>query len=232
MSTIPVKKKAVSGFIKPRWTKDRVVKYLERGAVPAILGLWWPDWLGSYAGGASFVIPPLVPALPPLLTYIGAVFLLLGCYEGIKNMGYHFKGLKITGSLTVLSAAMSLVFIFVPGLKILSLAFAGSAGYFGAGFMWFTISKVHEISQERRAKNTALAILVFDQITLLIYAAGLILLIVGNLAVGYLLLRAGVVSLTVTFFFCRYAVFVYKTQTSIGAKFAQDPDVQYWPAVE
>jgi hypothetical protein len=230
--SVPVKKKAVSGFIKPRWTKDRVVKYLERGAVPTILGLWWPDWLGAYAGGASFVIPPPVPVLPPLLTYIGAVFLLLGCFQGIKNMGYHFRGLKITGVLTVFSAALSLVFVFVPGLKVLSLAFSGLAGYFGAGFMWFTISKVHEISQERRAKNTALAILVFDQITLLIYAAGLILLVLNNPAAGYLLLRAGVVSLTMTFFFCRYAVFVYKTQTSIGAKFAQAPDVQYWPAAE
>jgi hypothetical protein len=227
----PVKKQAVSGFIQPRWTKDRVVKYLEGAAVPTILGLWWPDWLGAYAEGASFVIPPFIPVLPPLLTYIGAVFLLTGCYQGIKNMGYHFKGLKITGSLTVLSAALSLVFVFIPGLKILSLAFIGLAGYFGAGFMWFTISKVHEISQDRRAKNTALAILVFDQITLLVYAAGLILLIFNSRS-AYLLLRAGVAALTITFFFCRYAVYVYKTQTSIGAKFAEAPDVQYWPAVE
>jgi hypothetical protein len=227
-----VKKKAVSGFIKPRWTKDRVVKYLEWGAIPTILGLWWPDWLGAYAEGASFVIPPPLPVLPPLLTYIGAVLLLLGCYEGIKNMGYHFKGLKIAGTLTVLSAVLSLVFVFIPELKILSLAFTGLAGYFGAGFMWFTIGKVYEISQERRAKNTALAILVFDQITLLVYVAGLILLFFNNHSAGYLLLRAGVASLTITFFFCRFAVYVYKTQTSIGAKFAETPDVQYWPAAE
>jgi hypothetical protein len=146
-------------------------------------------------------------------------------------MGWHFKGLRISGALTVLSAVLSLVFVFV-GPKILSLAFVGLAGYFGAGFMWFTIGKIHEISQERRAKNTALGILIFDNITLVVYVAGLVVLFIGNNALGYLLLRFGVAFLTITFFFCRYAVHVYKTQTSIGAKFAEAPDKQFWVSAE
>lgn len=35
-ATTPVKKRAVSGSIDPRWPKPKVVRWLEVGAVPAI----------------------------------------------------------------------------------------------------------------------------------------------------------------------------------------------------
>ena len=41
------KKKAVSGFIQPRWAKERIVRWLEIGAIPAVVGLWFPDWAGG-----------------------------------------------------------------------------------------------------------------------------------------------------------------------------------------
>ena len=99
-----VKKSAISGSIDPRWPKPRVVRWLEVGAVLAILGLWWPDWLGAYGQGAVRYIPPLIAPMPPLLTYVGAVVLLIACYQGVKDMGSHFKGVVVAGSLSLASA--------------------------------------------------------------------------------------------------------------------------------
>lgn len=44
-----LKKRVVSGSIRPRWPKARVLRWLEWGAIPTILGLWLPDWVGGYA---------------------------------------------------------------------------------------------------------------------------------------------------------------------------------------
>ncbi len=221
------KKKAVSGFIQPRWPKEKVTFWLELGAIPAILGLWFPDWLGSFAKDASFVIPPQLPAFPPILTYIGAVILLKACYEGIRNMGYHFKGLKISGGLSVLFAIASVVVQLVD-LWILSLFFTGLAAFFAAGFFWFTIGKIWEITQETRTKITWWVVLISAILALLVYGIGLLFLLANQLNIGFLLLRLGVAVLTVTFLFCRYGVYIYKTQTSIGARFKESPDEQYW----
>ncbi len=70
-------KKSVSGSIKSRWPKPRVVKWLEIGAVPALLGLWLPDWVGGYHDLFNGIGKWY--SLPPLLTYIGAVILLVAC---------------------------------------------------------------------------------------------------------------------------------------------------------
>ncbi|GHU62383.1 hypothetical protein FACS189445_5340 [Spirochaetia bacterium] len=221
------KKAAISGFIHPRWPKDRVVKWLTIGAYPTILGVWFPDWLGAYSTGTSFVIPPLLPALPPFLTYIGALLLLKATWEGIRDMGWHFRGLQIAGILCVLSAGLSLGLVLL-GFKLASLAAVELAFYFGVGFMWFTTLKVGEISQEHRTKITALLILIFDNITLFIHIAGLVFLGLEKTTGGFLILRLWAVSQTITFFLCVYSVHCYKTQTSIGAKFAVSPDEQFW----
>lgn len=60
------KKKVISGQIDPRWPKPRVVKWLELGAIPAIVGMWIPDWAGQYIhkiSGTDYIFPPL-PGLP------------------------------------------------------------------------------------------------------------------------------------------------------------------------
>jgi hypothetical protein len=221
-----IKKKVVSGFINPRWPKERVVKWLEIGAVPAILGLWFPDWLGSFGQGNFFYIPPLTPPIPPFLTYIGALILLKACYEGIKNMGLHFRGLLISGGICLLSAVLSVLSIFFnnPYISLLSI---GSAAFFAAGFFWFTMGKVYEITQEKRTLAAWRSVCVLSVSALVTYIVGIVLYI-NNSAFSFVILRIAVFIITLAFFFCRYGVYCYKTQTSIGAKFKEKPDDQFW----
>ncbi len=224
------KKKAVSGFIQPRWPKERIVRWLEIGAIPAVVGLWFPDWAGVYFGGEAFFIPPLLPYLPPFLTYIGALILLKACYEGILHMGYHFKGLIVSGIIAVVAAAAS-VALWLAGVPVVSLALVGIAAFFAGGFIWFTIGKVWEITQERRAHLTWHLIWIGDVISLAVFLTG-VALSLSNPSTAAVLMRIGVALFTVTFAVCRYGVHCYKTQTSIGARFSQRPDEQFWTVAQ
>lgn len=225
----PVKKSAVSGSIAPRWPKARVVRWLEVGAVLAILGLWWPDWLGAYGEGAVVYIPPLIQPQPPVLTYAGAVILLVACYQGIKDMGSHFRGVILAGALSLASAAASIALHFL-GLDNLSLLATGLAAIFASGFLWFTIGKIADITQETRIRITWWAIAGFTLTTAIVYLSGLYILIDGEVSSGLLVMRGGIVLLTVTFGLCCYGIYCFKTQTSIGAGFSVEPDKQYWAA--
>lgn len=224
----PVKKKAVSGSIDPRWPKSRVVKWLEVGAVPAIVGLWFPDWLGAYGEGSAPYIPPLLAPFPPLVVYIGAVILIIGCYQGVKDMGAAFRGVVVSGVLAVLFAAASAVSELVQQSN-LALLLTGLAAVSATGALWFTIGKVAEITQETRTRFTHRAIAALTPLTALVYLVGLYAFATGDPA-GFAIMRIGVALLTVTFGFCRYGVHCYKTQTSIGAGFRSDPNEQYWAA--
>jgi hypothetical protein len=232
MST--TKKKVISGFIQPRWPKPRVVKWLEVGAIPAILGLWLPDWSGAYiaeAGGGASLLPGF--AFPPVLVFIGAVILLKACWEGIRDMGWHFTGLRISGILAVILAGLSLPLHFLRSgtggdpyfaAEILSIGFAA---FFATGFFWFTIAKVAEITVETRTEVTRIAVLSVNVVALV--AGGLtVVAIVVDSSLWPSLLRGTLALFTVAFLLCRYAVHCYKTQKSIGATFASAPDQQFW----
>jgi hypothetical protein len=232
MST--TKKKVVSGFIRPRWPKPKVVKWLEIGAVPAILGLWLPDWSGAYiveAAGGGTPIPGF--AFPPLLVYIGALILLKACWEGIRDMGWHYTGLRISGILAVTLAGVSLPLHFLRNGTSGDLWFAGEilsiglAAFFATGFFWFTIAKVAEITVETRTQVTKIAVLVFNFLALAAGGATVIAIALDS-ALWTVLLRATLVLFTIAFGFCRYAVYCYKTQQSIGATFVTNPDEQFW----
>lgn len=224
----PVKKKAVSGSIDPRWPKPKVVKWLEVGAVPAIAGLWFPDWLGAYAEGSAPHIPPLLAPFPPLLVYIGAIILIIGCYQGVKGMGAAFKGVVVSGALAVLFATASVVTQLLQQSNV-ALLFTGFAAISATGALWFTIDKVADITQETRTRFTWRAIAVLTPLTAVVYLTGLYIFATGG-ATGFAIMRIGVALLTVTFGACRYGVHCYKTQTSIGAGFRSDPSEQYWAA--
>jgi len=232
MST--TRKKVVSGFIRPRWPKPKVVKWLEVGAIPAILGLWLPDWAGGYIAGALGGQPPLPGfAFPPVLVYVGAVILLKACWEGIRDMGWHYLGLRISGILAVALAGLSLPLHFLRtgtggdlwfAAEILSI---GLAAFFATGFFWFTIAKVAEITVETRTEFTKIAVLVFN-FTALAAGGATVIAIALDSEKWPLLLRATLVLFTIAFAFCRYAVHCYKTQKSIGATFVEAPDEQFW----
>jgi hypothetical protein len=221
-----VKKKAISGSIDPRWPKPKVVKWLEIGAIPAIVGLWLPDWLGAYAHGVQPYLPPLVSPFPPLVAYAGAVILLVACYQGIKDMGGYFLGVKVSGGLCLLFAVASVV-LQLAGLSVASLVATGFAAVFAAGFFWFTIGKIAEITQETRARITWWAVAASTVATAVVYLGGVFLYATGQPS-SFLVLRLGILLLTLTFGLCRYGVHIYKTQTSLGAAFAAAPDEQYW----
>jgi hypothetical protein len=223
----PVKKSAVSGSIAPRWPKQRVVTWLTAGATLAITGLWWPDWLGAYGHGAVPYIPPLISPQPPLLTYVGATVLLVACYQGIKGMGSHFRGVMIAGALSLASATASIVWQML-GIDVLSLLSTGLAAVFASIFLWFTIGKVADIAQETRTRVAWLAIAGFTLASAIAYLSGLYLFMGGATENGLLVMRGGIVLLTVNYSICAYGIYCYKTQTSIGAGFSIEPDRQFW----
>lgn len=228
------KKKPIPGTIKPRWPKDRVVKWLEIGAIPAIVGMWIPDWAGQYIhkmAGESYIFPPSL-AFPPVIVYIGALILWKACLEGVKDMGWHYQGVMIAGSIAVLCAGLSVIsHFFIGSGSVIAFAatilFIGLAAFFATGFFWFTIAKVAEISTETRTIVTKYIVLVLDIVAVLIGALTVLSILSGS-ANWAVYLRLTVVVFTAAFFFCRYAVYCYKTQKSIGAKFVMPPEEQFW----
>ena len=229
-----LKKKVIAGTIKPRWKKARVVKWLEIGAIPAIVGMWFPDWAGQYIhkmSGTDYIFSPFL-AFPPLVVYVGALILWKACLEGVKDMGWHYKGVQISGTLAVTCAGLSVIshFFIQPGSAVafaITILFVGLAAFFATGFFWFTIAKVAEISIETRTEVTKKVVLVLDIVALAL-GAGTVLSILIGADIWPALLRLTVFVFTAAFFFCRYAVYCYKTQKSIGAAFAVPPEEQFW----
>jgi hypothetical protein len=230
-----LKKTVIHGSIQPRWKKTRVVKWLEIGAIPAIVGMWFPDWAGQYIhkifAGTDYVFPPSL-AFPPVIVYIGALILWKACLEGAKDMGWHYRGIQISGSLAVLCAGLSVVshFFIQPDSAVafaVTILFIGLAAFFATGFFWFTIAKVAEITTETRTEVTKWIVLILD-ITALAIGGITVLSILAGSGNWPALLRLTVFAFTVAFLFCRYAVYCYKTQKSIGADFVAPPEEQFW----
>lgn len=229
-----LKKTVIHGSIQPRWKKTRVVKWLEIGAIPAIVGMWFPDWAGQYIhrmSGSDYAFPPSL-AFPPVIVYIGALILWKACLEGAKDMGWHYRGIQISGSLAVLCAGLSVVshFFIQPGSAVafaVTILFIGLAAFFATGFFWFTIAKVAEITTETRTEVTKWIVLIVD-ITALAIGGITVLSILAGSGKWPVLLRLTVFAFTVAFLFCRYAVYCYKTQKSIGADFVAPPEEQFW----
>jgi hypothetical protein len=227
-------KEQIIGSIKPRWPKKKVVKWLEWGAVPAIVGLWLPDWSGGYIEILSNSTDSHTSWLifPPLLTFIGALILFKGCSEGIKNMGWHYKGSVWCGWIAIVFAGLSFIGhimieqnpVIYSALTILCI---GLAAFFATGILWLTILKVAEISVESRTYRTSNIILVVG-ITALLSGATAVILIYFRHPLFSHFLRLTVVLFTIAFGFCRYGVYCYKTQKSIGAGFTSPPDDQFW----
>jgi hypothetical protein len=101
------------------------------------------------------------------------------------------------------------------------------AAFFAAVFFWFTIAKVAEISAETRSRRTRNLVAVFAIFALfmgLVSVAG----IYFNNTFFPFTFRLTIGFFTVCFGFCRYGVYCYKTQKSIGASFTTKPDEQFW----
>lgn len=229
-----VSKQHITGGLKPRWPKTRVVKWLEWGAIPAVAGLWLPDWSGEYINQLTSTVSFNYNwfTVPPLVMFIGALVLLKACSEGIKNMGWHYKGVLTGGFLAIVFAVASLVFYFLivrnqslfGAATVLSIILAA---FFAAVFFWFTIAKVAEISAETRTGITRNLVAVFAILALFTGLASVAGIYSNNTYFPFTF-RLSIGFFTICFGFCRYGVYCYKTQKSIGASFTTKPDEQFW----
>jgi len=228
-----VRKKVVSGSIGPRWSKAKVAKWLEIGAIPAIAGLWLPDWVGGYANffqtGDAYHFPKI--AIPPVLTYVGALILIKVCLEGIRDMGRYYRAAQILGLSAIVLALASVPLHFAArkpdvwfALELLSI---GLAAFLGGCVLWVTIAKVAEITMETRTLMTRNAVLALNSAALVTGACAVLQVLRGAPTwTGWL--RAAVIFFTAAFIACRIGVHFYRTQKYIGAAFARPPEEQYW----
>ena len=227
-------KQQIIGSIEPRWPKKKVVKWLEWGAVPAILGLWIPDWSGAYIHLLSSPSGSYFSwwAFPPVITFVGAVILFKGCSEGIKDMGWHYKAALWSSWIAIGLAGLSFVFQLLisentPLFGALTILSIGLAAFFATGVLWLTVIKVAEISAETRTNIAGYIILVTGSTALLSGAISVVLIYLQQPLFAYFL-RLTIVLFSIAFVFCRYGVYCYKTQKSIGAGFTTPPDEQFW----
>lgn len=225
-----VQKKVVSGSIHPRWTKSRVVRWLQIGGLGAAAGLWLPDWAGGYIAWSHAGNGPLAVPFPPVLAYIGAAILCKGCLESIRDMGWHYRAARAMATLATWLAVASFGWQCVvenrgPSLAML-LVSIGLTAFSVTCVVWLTTAKVAEIAGDPRAR-------VSQDIVLALNLAALGATAVAALAVvsdgpWETWLRVAVTLFTAALLGCCYGAYSYQQQTSIGAAFAFAPDDQFW----
>lgn len=224
-----LEKKQLSGFINPRWMKPRCVRYWEIGAIPCILGVWMPDFVSQYAlkmqGVENY-------AFPPVITYVGALFLFAACAHAIEDMGYHYKFVIIGGWSAIALAGLSVVFHFMitPGnyvMLALTVLCIGLCAYAATSMFYFTIAKAAEIGQESRMAKDQIIVLILNHAAILTGAITVVAILMQS-ALWVILLRLTVILFTLAWIACRTAVYFFKTDKSIGVFFAKPPDEQFW----
>lgn len=224
-----LEKKQLSGFINPRWMKPRCVRYWEIGAIPAILGLWMPDFVGQYAlkmaGNDNY-------AFPPFLTYVGALFLFAACAHAIENMGTHYKLMMAGGWSAIALAALSVLLHLALkpgdyGLFAILVLCIGLCAYAATMMFYFTISKAAEIGMETRMENTRKAVMILGHAALAVGALSVVAVYLES-SLWIPLLRTAVVLFSITWIACRIGVYFFKEDKSIGVTFVKPPNEQFW----
>ncbi len=225
-----LEKKQLSGFIEPRWMKAKCVRFWEIGAIPCILGVWLPDFVGQYArlaaGEPNY-------AFPPVLTYVGALFLFAACAHAIEEMGFHYKVVIIGGWSAIALAGLSVVFHFMITPENLNVMLAltvlciGLCAYAATTMFYMTIAKAAELGMETRMMRDQMFVLVVNNAAILSGAAAVVAIYL-QAEIWVILLRLCVILFTVAWIACRTAVYFFKTDKSIGVFFAKPPDEQFW----
>jgi len=224
-----LEKKQVSGFINPRWMKPRCVRYWEIGAIPCILGVWMPDFVGQYA--LKMAGEPN-HAFPPFITYVGALFLWAACAHAIESMGKHYLVVMGGGAAAVALAGISVVlhFFITPGnytMLALTVLSIGLCAYAATTMFYATIAKAAEIGMESRMAADQTAVLILNHAAILMGAVSVVAIYLAS-PMWPALLRITVILFTAAWVACRLAVYFFKTDKSIGVFFAKPPDEQFW----
>ncbi len=224
-----LEKKQMSGFINPRWMKPKCVRFWEIGAIPCILGVWMPDFVGQYA---LKIAGQPNHAFPPFITYVGALFLFAACAHAIEAMGWHYKVVMISGWSAIGLAGLSVIlhFMISPGnyvMLALTVLSIGLCAYAATTMFYATISKAAELGMETRMANDQKIVFLLNHAAILLGAITVVTILMQS-PIWVPLLRLTVVLFTCAWIACRMGVYFFKTDKSIGVPFAQPPDEQFW----
>ncbi|MDH4183367.1 MAG: hypothetical protein OEV92_04030 [Nitrospinota bacterium] len=224
-----LEKKQMSGFINPRWMKAKCVRYWEIGAIPCILGVWLPDFVGQYALKMQGLDNH---AFPPVITYVGALFLFAACAHAIEKMGLHYNVVMAGGWSAIALAGLSVVFHFMitPGnytMLALTVLCIGLCAYAATSMFYFTIAKAAELGMETRMARNQWIVLILNHSAILAGAVTVVAIYLQS-PLWVTLLRLTVILFTMAWIACRTAVYYFKTDKSIGVFFTKPPDEQFW----
>lgn len=222
-------RKQVSGFQKPRWMKPKCVRYWEVGAIPVIIGVWVPDFVGEYA---LKITGQDNAAMPPLITYVGALILWMACAHAIEKMGAHYRRMMFAGASAVVLAGVSIILHFgiAPGHHRMLALFMLSIGLcaYAATFMfYYTIAKAAELGVETRMVRVRNLVFWVNNAALFIGALGIGAILQAS-PLWVPLMRGSVLLFTCAWLLCRLAVYYFKTDKSLGVFFAKPPAEQFW----
>jgi len=206
--------------------KSLVVTLLWIGAVLAIVGLWFPNWVRALAGSVD---PLFVFALfkTPVITYIGAIVLWIGCLLGVKDMGKHFTYVLWFGIGAILSAVISWILALLGVMSPIILLFIGVAAFLATIFMYWTFDKVEEIILDKMEGHVKRIVLWLDVLGILV---GAIAVIVGLFASQYMvmLIYITLAVFTVDWIVACIGVYRYQVEKRLAGEFAAPPEEQVW----
>src|SRR3972149_5533188 len=139
------------------------------GAVLAIAGLWWPNWIEALVGQQS---PFLDLALfrTPVISYLGYIILWIACIMvvGLKGAASDYGAPGWVGLASVAIAIISSVMAHLGASPSIILLLFTIAAFLASLFIYWTMEKMVEI--KRMAKRT-------------VYGVNLIALVLGISAV-------------------------------------------------
>lgn len=206
--------------------KSLVVTLLWVGAILAIVGLWFPNWVRALAGSEA---PLFGFALfkTPVLTYVGAIVLWLGCLLGVWGMGKHSRYVFWLGISTVVAAIISWVLALVGVLPSAVLLFVGIAAFLATLFIYWTFDKVEEIIQDKVVGRVKRVVLGMNFVAIIL---GVSAVVVGLFSIGYMvpLIYATVAAYTLTWLIAGIGIYRYQTEKRLAGEFAAQPEEQVW----
>lgn len=123
------------------------------GAVLAIAGLWWPNWIRALVGSTMPFLN--LPAFrTPLISYLGYVILWVACIlvVGLKRSASDFKAPSWVGLASVVVVMASSVLAQLAALTIAILLLFTIGSFLATLFIYWTMAKVVEV--KRMTKRT------------------------------------------------------------------------------
>lgn len=205
--------------------KPLVVALLWIGAILAIAGLWIPSWVKALAGGEALF--GLALFRTPVVTYLGAIILWLGCVLGVRGMGKHGRYVFWLGICAIAAAIISWILALVGVLPSAILLLVGIAAFLATLFIYWTLDKVEEIILDKVVGRVKRVVLGLNFVGIIL---GAIAVVVGLSSISYMvsLTYATVAVYTVTWIIACIGIYRYQTEKRLAGEFAVPPEEQVW----